>query len=265
MIEFSNEVWNGTFSQEAYARQQGESLNLDPGKDAKSSFAGVYWYSLRSAQMFDIWDDVWGPDRTRLVRVLSGMQGWARESEAVLAFRDASRKADVLAVGAYAGPFGSWRDFKSDEDFARLGAMTPDDVLRSLDAQLGKLADQLAANRAVAVKYGKPMVVYEGNIDWRADMVPKRWQPQVIALFSRTLDDPKVEAAYERLLDVVAAHDVGLYMHFEDVGARGWRGAYGALQWQDQDPRTSPIYEALIDVMSKRPPALDAAAPQKLK
>lgn len=77
-VEFSNEVWNWSFSQAAWADEQARARW---GKDN----AWVQFYAARSVEMADIWTEVFGDEaEARLVRVIGTQTGWLGLEEDIL-------------------------------------------------------------------------------------------------------------------------------------------------------------------------------------
>lgn len=68
-IELSNEVWNYGFVQTTYANTQGIAMGFHDGI-ADANIAGQRWYGYRSAQIFIIWEQVFGGAK-RLVRIIA--------------------------------------------------------------------------------------------------------------------------------------------------------------------------------------------------
>ncbi|NJR40504.1 MAG: cellulose-binding protein [Leptolyngbyaceae cyanobacterium CSU_1_4] len=77
-VEYSNEVWNWQFPQAQFALQQGKSRWSVEG----DGFA--QWYGLRTAQMSDIWKQVFGRQRNRVVSVMGTQTAWRGLENAVL-------------------------------------------------------------------------------------------------------------------------------------------------------------------------------------
>ena len=97
-IEYSNEVWNSQFPQNAYAGEQGQKLGF-----ADKPWSNAWCYTAyRSVQIFKLWESVFG-GTDRLVRVLPTQAVNAWISNQIVAFQDAYKHADALAVAPYAG------------------------------------------------------------------------------------------------------------------------------------------------------------------
>jgi len=91
-VEYTNEAWNSIFTQSHYVKDMGERMRLDEDR-AK---AGYKYFSLRSVQIFDIWEQTFG-GTNRIVRVMGSWTGWTRMSEMLLSYRDAYKKTDAIA------------------------------------------------------------------------------------------------------------------------------------------------------------------------
>ena len=80
-VEYSNEVWNFIFPQAVYAQEQAkERWGRAAGDDAWMQF-----YGMRSAQMAQIWTEVFGDDSSdRLATVIGTHTGWIGLEESAL-------------------------------------------------------------------------------------------------------------------------------------------------------------------------------------
>jgi hypothetical protein len=56
---------------------------------------------------------------------------------------------------------------------------------------------------------------------------------------------------YGKLLQTTRQRGVRLFMHFEDVEWPSAWGSFGAVEYQDQPPASSPLYEALMDAQHR--------------
>lgn len=77
-VEYSNEVWNGSFDQHVWAEAQAQKL-------WGASNAGVQYGAWRAAQVADIWSEEFAPSaRGRLVRVIGTFTGWPGTEDEML-------------------------------------------------------------------------------------------------------------------------------------------------------------------------------------
>ena len=80
-VEYSNEVWNFIFPQTVYAQEQAKKRWGDKAGDD----AWMQFYGMRSAQMAQIWTEVFGADAAdRLATVIGTHTGWVGLEEAAL-------------------------------------------------------------------------------------------------------------------------------------------------------------------------------------
>jgi hypothetical protein len=248
MVEFSNEMWNRGFSDTAYALQMGLSESLDPNPDPDHPKAHLYWYARRATQMFDIWNQAWGPDAKRIIHVIAGWQGYPQEDETILAYQDTWKKADVLALGAYAWPYKLSR--RTEAEYAAIAAETPDQVLDHLQEYIDHdMVRQFDAQSQVAKRFGLPLVIYEGGPDLgdASAAISKELRAQITANLVGAWHSPRMREVYGKLIETTRARGVRLFMHFEDVEWPSAWGSFGALEYQDESPATSPVYQALMD------------------
>ncbi len=158
-VEHSNEVFNPSYAQAAYAQQKGMELGLS--KDPYE--AQIRYHSLRSRQIFKIWEEAF--DKNRLVRVLGSSmdfpydeqgrpRGVSAVSETALHFGDDLSHPDALAVAPYFG-----YEPELEAEFKKMGL---DAFMQRLETmvlpELRKMMDQQAE---VANRYGVKLIAYE--------------------------------------------------------------------------------------------------------
>lgn len=105
-VEYSNEVWNFIFEQAVWSGRQAEKLWGETGD------GWVQYYGLRSAQIMEIWSDVYGDEADkRIKRVVAVHTGWPELEQSILLGARATtvlgyepvRMFDAYAVTGYFG------------------------------------------------------------------------------------------------------------------------------------------------------------------
>ncbi|GAA4221605.1 hypothetical protein GGQ68_000116 [Sagittula marina] len=269
-VEYSNEVWNQAFPQAAYAREQATNLW------GESDLGWMQWYGLRSAQVMDIWTEVFGEAaEDRLVRVIGTHTGWPGLEEhilvAPLAFL-ALGKQPVESFDAYAvtGYFGY--EMGSDEMAQRMngwldqsealaieageaeglrrvalrefvkdarfdGAIAP--VAKALEeGSLSQLINEVFPYQADAARrYDLRLVMYEGGTHVTAHG-PQVNDERMTAFFEEFNYTPEMAKLYEMLLGGWANAGGTLFNAFVDVAPASQWGSWGALRHlEDSNPR----------------------------
>ena len=167
-IEYSNEVWNPSFSANAYAREQGLALGLD----GDPYIAALRFHSQRSVEVFNIFEREFG-STSRIVRVMGaqvdgepGASEWFAQQ--VLDWQNAFEKTDAYAVAPYFGWFMGTPEFA--DQFASMSVET---VLDSATADMRRiltasesLVSMLNERNVELVTYeaGQGMVIFILNI-----------------------------------------------------------------------------------------------------
>src|SRR6185295_5720065 len=153
-VEYSNEVWNGSFQQSSYARKRGLALGLS----ANDFQAQLFYYAKRSVETFDIWEKEFG-DSKRFVRVLSAAVANPWSSVQVLDFQGAFKKADALAIAPYFG-----NQLGSPATQSRTQAMNLDALFAELETvALPMTRKMIESHAAIARAHGLPLLAYEGG------------------------------------------------------------------------------------------------------
>jgi len=234
-IEYSNEVWNPIFIHHDYAIEQGLKAKLDKSK----SPAGYKWYSRRSVQVFKIWEDVFGGNE-KLVRVLGSWASNQNMSSQILAFEDAYKHTDAIAIGPYV----------SAHPKVLRKAKTVDDVFKAmLDKRskwgLPSIINYIQKQSKVAKSFGVDLVAYEGGqhlVDWNTRKKDEFPNPLLYAANR----DPRMGIIYDELLREWRRAGGKLFVAFSAPRIYSWYGSWGIKEHIRQPRSEAPKYDALL-------------------
>ncbi|MGD9973188.1 MAG: hypothetical protein AB7S77_09025 [Desulfatirhabdiaceae bacterium] len=236
-LEYSNEVWNPQFAQHEFV------LDGKPSKTLPKR------YARNARNVFDIWHDEFGHNRSRVVRVLAGQQHnvWFLE-QAVAEIGAAS--IDALACGGYFG--------LQPEDLSslkKLGSQTTiETVMDMAIRQLGQKAiPGLAAHADLAKRLGRDFYVYEGGQHLIPD--PPGSSPDYLPAIVKAQSSGQMADAYMTMLQAFVKMGGDLFMAFGFVSDQKspW-GAWGHLDHLSQSPADSPKFKALLEHMNQTQP-----------
>ncbi len=240
-LEWSNETWNSIFAQSRYAGEKGREL----GFSEKSWEAAWRYTAYRSVQVFRIWEEVFG-GTGRLVRVLPTQAANSHVSEQILAFQDAYKQADALAVAPYVS-FNVPQEGNDQRPGAeQVAAWTVEQVLDHMEkVALPQSAQWLRKQKEVADKYGLRLVAYEGGQHATALGAANQNQTLVQLLMDANAH-PRMGRLYELHFADWEAVGGDLFCHFSSVGAWSRHGSWGLLRHYDEDPAQSPKFVAVM-------------------
>jgi hypothetical protein len=241
-IEYSNEAWNGIFTQANYVKQRGLAMRLDKDKMK----AGYKYYSLRSVQIFDLWERVFG-GKQRLVRVMGGYTPYARLSEMVLSYRNAYKKTDVLAIAPYFYPKMS----------TSRRARSVTDIFKALydvkePYSIPNVIKLIKKQAKTARKYGVQLVAYEGGqhlVDWDSRNVKQN----PTRLFIAANRSQQMGRAYFDLLSGWKNAGGTLFVAFSAPRTPRWFGSWGTKEYINQPLHQAPKHRALISFVKRNP------------
>jgi hypothetical protein len=223
-IEYSNEVWNGQFLQAGYAQQRGVALGLDSNAYvAQSSYT-----SLRSVQMFSIFEQVLG-GTSRLKRVMATQAAGWYLGEVQLSYNNAYQHADVLAIAPY---FGT--EYGSPTNAPNTQNMTVAQLLASINStELPTVYTWMDANAKLAAKYGLELVAYEGG-----QSLMGYWGTEnndtLTALYNATNRDPGMGQIYANYLTKWRSYGGGMFIHYLNCLNNTKWGYWGTIERLDQ-------------------------------
>jgi hypothetical protein len=242
-VEYSNEVWNGMFSQAEYARQRGLADGLS--KDAFE--AQLRYYSRRAVQIFKIWGKAFGGTE-RLVRVMAAQAGNDWTSRAVLEFEHASKSTDVLAIAPYFSV-----DTGTPEKADRVRALSVDAFMDELEKKsVPATIRDVERQVAVAKRFGLPLVAYEAG-QHLVGVGPGVEDAKTNDLFDAANRDRRMKDVYAAYLAGWKAAGGGLLMHYLNCAKPSKWGRWGALEGLLQPHETAPKFVALQEFIAKNP------------
>jgi hypothetical protein len=233
-VEYSNEVWNGSFAQSRWAREQGQRLKLgDP--------EGLRFYSQRSVEVFHIWEEVFG-GHERLVRVMGSQFANPWVSEQVLTWQDASKHTDALAVAPYFGY--QYGDPKTADDVSK---KTAEQLLDALDAEVeGSNRDLIRKQNETARKYQVQLIAYEGG-QHLTGVAGAENNEALTSLFIAANRHPRMGTLYKKHFANWFTNGGGLYAVYNSSGTPTKWGSWGVLEYQDQPTDKAPKYQAILE------------------
>ena len=252
-IEYSNELWNVVFEQADYVQQQGCAAGLErvePKPGACSAavgrmWAGTKWSAQRSAQIFAIFERVFGGTQ-RLVRVLGGQAANAARNEVLLeAFNDSAInprgvRADALAIAPY---FGNVVGALTEDESPR--RITVEELLdRAEESIETQVRDATHDNKRVADLYGVRLVAYEGGQHLVASGALADDEALTDKLIAANRD-PRMAVLYRKMFDAWYSESGNdLLVLFNSAELPGKHGSWGLLESQDEPTERAPKYRA---------------------
>ncbi|WP_422032653.1 hypothetical protein [Roseovarius sp.] len=165
-VEYSNEVWNWQFTQAEWAEARAQER-------WGQRYKGQDYYGMKTAQMAEIWADVFADARNRLVTVIATQTGWLGLERAILdaplwvaeGNEPPHTFADAYAITGY---FGSYlgRDEMRDITLAKIAESS--EAAEAEARQQGLTGEALAAHVA-AHRFDKAT-------DWAVDALTNSLQ-----------------------------------------------------------------------------------------
>lgn len=159
-LEYSNELWNGIFSQTAYAAEMGNNL----GFSGPSWEQGWKFTAYRSAQIFSIFEGTIANDE-RLVKIIPSQSANAWLSgQLVNYFNDPlynpeGVEADALAIAPYFAHDVANDIVTNDE----VSAISVAEIVSRMGLSLAQSEIEISDNLAVADENNLDLIAYEGG------------------------------------------------------------------------------------------------------
>lgn len=239
-LEYSNETWNDIFVPQAeHMKQTGVRRHLDKNRRT----AGAKFYSMQSVHIFKIWEQTFGNNH-RLIRVMGGLTTNPQLSHTILAYKNAYKYVDVLAVGAYFHI--DQKQMSSINSVQRVFQLINDNSSRySIDNTLEFIKQQ----SNIATNYGVRLVAYEGGqhlVHSGTHGLKEGANPYLL----KANKHPMMAKAYQRLLDGWKQAGGGLFVAFSSPRPSTWHGSWGIKEHINEPNHLTPKYRALLDFKS---------------
>ncbi|AEE50534.1 T9SS type A sorting domain-containing protein [Haliscomenobacter hydrossis] len=239
-LEYSNEVWNGIFSQHAYAGSAGLAL----GYSGEPWVRAWKYTAKRSADLFYQFERVFGQS-DRLVKVIPcfGVNDWIT-NELLTYFNDPLYnpqrvKADAIAIAPYFG--GAVADQLVTENV--VNSISTAQIVARIKAALPESFAWMNAQKAVADKYGLKLLVYEGGshvVATGANVNNDALTNKLIAA-NRDAGLQELYCAYSQYWYNTVKGD--LFCFFSSHGLPSKWGSWGMKEYMNQTE--APKYKAL--------------------
>ncbi len=240
-VEYSNEVWNGGFTQAGYAQQQGQWRGLS----ANPVEAGLRFYADRSVEIFNQFTPIIGA--SRMVRVLAGQNANPWLGQQILDWRQAYRSADVLAVAPYFGI-----DLGNPSTVGTVLGMTVPAVLVACYYDIAKSTTNATANASIARARGLELVAYEGG-QHLVGFGGAQTNQALTNLFTTANRHPWMYPLTSYALDQWRQAGGQMFCYYTAIGTYSMWGSWGALEYHDQDWATAPKFLGIIDYIIRNP------------
>jgi len=264
-VEYSNEVWNNLYKQNTHAREQGKKLF--PQLDAIT--AGWDYYSRRTTQVTRIWDQVYGPNKSKVIGVMAGQGSNIRVLQRALSYAWAGKNKpthqsmgiDAIAIAPYFGYHLGTPEYAAqvvswtkdpDGGLSKLfreitqGGVLQGGIAQNQGSGLKIVSDRIKAHAALAKTNGLQLLAYEGG--QHLATAPGTYGNKTLEnLFIQANRDPRMGAVYKQYWRDWNKAGGGLISHFASVTPYNSFGSWGLLENLSQNG--SPKYNALIDLL----------------
>nr|CAA6825281.1 MAG: Unknown protein [uncultured Thiotrichaceae bacterium] len=234
-IEYTNEVWNTSFSHSEYTQKKG----IEAGFNVNSVEAGFQYYVQRAGEVFSIWEDIFG-GRERFVRVMGSWDTRPDISRKLLGQFEGYKHADALAIAPYFG--GNTRGYRESSTVDEIFKLTSEpDSFRSLHEVL----EHIHTQAKIAKQFGVKLIAYEGGqglVDWATREPDQHPNP----LFFAANRDPRMGPLYTKMLDGWKEVGGDLFVMFSSPRTCQWFGCWGLKEHIRQARDDAPKYDATL-------------------
>ena len=232
-VEWSNEIWNSQFPQHRWVKGRSDGRSLSAAFNAE--------WAEQADRDFEIWQDVWGNQRGRVIRVAASQKDnpWVTEQLT----RELRGEFDAISCSTYFGP-------TRDELGRMSGGTTVNQLLdQSMRNIVGRHRDHYQAHGKLSRQWTRklnrsiPFIGYEGGQHFTAD----GGSPPYARAFLDMQNSNRMYEAYVANMREFDKAGGSLFTAFNFVEKPDKWGAWGQMDFMDQAIGKSPKYRALLE------------------
>ncbi len=246
-IEYSNEVWNGSFNQFAYASKKGQAMRL--GNNAWES--AFHYNAYRSVAMFKIWNNVF-KDEVRVVNVIASQSSNIWLGEQLLKQPEVAETADVLAIAPYVAMNIPPKENDEGLSANKIAKWNLDQVFDYMNKKsLPKAKSNIAKYRKMADKNSLILAAYEAG-QHLVGIQGAENNKQLTNLLIKANSDKRMGAVYTKHLQYWQQAGGDLICLFNSTGDWSKWGSWGLLRNYKENGSDSPKFKAAMDWAQSR-------------
>jgi len=253
-LEYSNEVWNTTFTQHTHARTQGLALRLDPDPYR----AALAYYAQRSTAIFEIWENTY-PDPDGFIAVLGSKEWEPWVTQHLLDQPGTATHTDLVAIGGYFGFEANW-----PQNCDQIAAMDIDQFLTYIETEsLPKALQRTTGHATITQTRNIPLAIYEGGQHYTINTCGgnQTKQHHIETLFDQANRHPHIKTIYlTHITDTINA-GATLYTHYTNTAKWTTTSRFGAREHLNQTRQQAPKYDAIQTLIEQNALADPTAEP----
>jgi hypothetical protein len=231
-VEYSNEVWNTRFEQSKWVLEQAKK---EWGGSRSDNDLRLDWYSKRTTEVTQIWDEVFGSEKERVIGIMGGIAANSWASERVLSYEWTDEPKshqeygiDAIAIAPYFGYYlgepknqseiESWRS-ESNGGLDKLFKEIKQGEVLSDSPEGGALAQSykwMSDHATFADSEGLELLAYEGG-QHLAGLGGVENNDRITELFIKANRDPRMGEIYKEYLQKWHSLGGDLFMNFNDI------------------------------------------------
>jgi hypothetical protein len=227
-FELSNETWNFSFGAAGQLLNEGMAAKLSSDKYTNN----LLRYAERSTGMFKILTEVFAPAPARLVRTINVQNGNAWATEQIMTFRDTAKWVDAVASAPYFG-----HDFFSGPRATMTDLPT---LFAELETGRAQTIDQALQQKAMATRFGKRFIAYEGG----QHVIAPAANAKTAEAMQRS---PLMYATYQRYLADWRTRVGDTLVLYAATGGISQYGSWGIREYPGQPLEQAPKWRAALE------------------
>lgn len=262
-VEYSNELWNYVFPESEWKDAQGcaDPVTFVPhttGDDwgvpgCNDMISGLRFQSKRSLEIFKIFQDVFGDEKDRIVKVMAGQGANTWIGRQLLeAADDPAIDPNGIGIDAYAiAPYFGGSVADQIVDAGEVDTISIEVILERTEQEMeDRSFVWIQDNKALTDEFGVSLIAYEGG----QHLVGTLGNESNEALTAKLVEanrHPSMQGLYEKYYRKWFELGGGVFANFTYVYRPGMWGAWGIMEYQDQPIEEAPKLMGIRTVMEE--------------
>jgi hypothetical protein len=262
-VEYSNEVWNTRFEQSKWVLEQAKK---EWGSSRSDTDLRLDWYSKRTTEVTQIWDEVFGGENERVIGVMGGVAANIGATERVISYEwtDEPRShsdygIDAVVIAPYFGYYlGESKNASQVESWTResdggldklFTEIKQGGILRNSPdgGALAQSYEWMSDHANLADTEGLDLLAYEGG-QHLAGLGGVENNARITELFIKANRSERMGEIYKEYLQKWYELGGDLFMNFKDISQPNKWGSWGLLEHVDET--SSPKFDAVMDAIN---------------
>ncbi|CAF0900053.1 unnamed protein product [Brachionus calyciflorus] len=242
-LEYTNEAWNDFFDSGKHCIEQGKKLGLS----SDPVIARNLYYSKRSKEIIEIWKNVFGLEKERVVLVIGSFTLMPIMSTRILEYQNVylSHSRIMLAVTGYIDCASPSAALVANSDLSSLFTLC--------DSDLGRMNETIRKHLVIARNLNVSFGFYESGsgLSELSVILSGSETPGATDKYIAWNRDPRMYQVYKNYYNLFERMNLTENCHYAYVGLASKYGPWYLMEHQNQSLQEAHRYRAILEIIDE--------------